>query len=183
MALPSKLYRFKIDLSDLEKGSYESLDFRVAQHPSESLTYLLTRVLAYALSFEEGIAFSAEGLHNPDEPAMTVKNPMGGVKLWIEIGNPSARRLHKASKAAGHVKVYTYKDPQVLLNELDAEEIYRKDELEIYSISSEFLDNLEKNIQKENRWTVINNDGVLMVNGENFDLQCEIERHRTSAPN
>lgn len=182
MALPSKLYRFKIELSDLDKGSYESLDFRVAQHPSESLTYLLTRVFAYALSFEDGLEFSAEGLHNPDDPTMAVKNPMGGIKLWVEIGNPSARRLHKASKGADHVKVYTYKDPQVLLNEINSEDVYRKDELEIYSIPSDFLDSLEKTMNKENRWTVINNDGVLMVNGENFDLQCEIKRHRTSAP-
>lgn len=183
MALPSKLYRFKIELSDLEKGSYESLDFRVAQHPSESLTYLLTRVFAYVLSFEEDLEFSAEGLHNPDDPTIAVKNPMGGIRVWVEIGNPSAKRLHKASKAADLVKVYTYKDPQVLLNEINSEEVYRKDELEIYSIPSAFLDQLEKTMNKENRWTVINNDGVLMVNGEGFDLQCEIKRHRTSIPN
>jgi uncharacterized protein YaeQ len=183
MALPSKLYRFKIELSDLEKGSYESLDFRVAQHPSESLSYLLTRVLAYALSFEQGLEFSSEGLHNPDDPTLAVKNPMGGIKIWIEIGNPSARRLHKASKAADIVKVYTYKDPQVLLNEINSEEVYRKDDLEIFSIPTSFLDQLEKNIHKENRWSVINNDGVLMINGESFDLQCEIKRHGASAPN
>ncbi|MES3037442.1 MAG: YaeQ family protein, partial [Bdellovibrionota bacterium] len=50
MALPSTLYRFKIDLSDIERGVYEQLEFRVAQHPSESLVYLLTRVLAYVLN-------------------------------------------------------------------------------------------------------------------------------------
>ena len=68
MALPSKLFRFKIELSDLEKGSYQSLDFRAAQHPSESLTYLLTRVLAYCLSYEEDLEFSAGGLADPDSP-------------------------------------------------------------------------------------------------------------------
>lgn len=182
MALPSKLYRFKIELSELERGSYESLDFRVAQHPSESLSYLLTRVLAYALSYEEGLEFSLEGLHNPDDPTLMLKNPLGGIKIWIEIGNPSARRLHKASKAANHVKVYTYKDPQVLLNEIISEEVYRKNDLEIFSFPLIFLDQLEKNLNKENRWSVINNDGILMINGENFDLQCEVKRHRTSAP-
>ena len=53
MALPSKLYRFKIELSDPEKAAYLSLDFRIAQHPSESLQYLLTRVFAYALNFHQ----------------------------------------------------------------------------------------------------------------------------------
>ena len=180
MALPSKLYRFKIELSDLEKGTYQSLDFRVAQHPSESLTYLLTRVLAFVLSYEEGIEFSPLGLADPDVACIRVVNLNGGHKLWIEIGNPSARKIHKASKAADKVKIYTYKDPQVLLNELNSEPIHRKDALEIFSISSDFLDQLEKRIQKENKWTVINMDGSIMLNGEGFDLQCDIPRHQTS---
>lgn len=182
MAISTKLYRFKIELSDLDQGTYASLDFRVAQHPSESLSYLLTRVCAYALSFQDSLEFSAEGLHNPDEPAMMVKAPLGGIKVWIEIGNPSVRRLHKASKAAELVKVYTYKDPLVLLNELNAEEVYRKNEIEIFSIESLFLDQLEKTLQKENRWTMIHQDHVLLINGDSFNLQCEIRRHRTSAP-
>lgn len=180
MALPSKLYRFKIELSDLEKATYQSLDFRVAQHPSESLTYLLTRVFAYALSYEEGIEFSSAGLADPDGATIKVMNPNGGHKVWIEIGNPSARKVHKASKASDKVKIYTYKDPQVLLNELNSEPIHRKDELEIFSISSNFLDQLEKQMQKENRWSVINMDGSIMVNGEGFDLQCDIQRHQMS---
>lgn len=178
MALPSKLFRFKIELSDLEKATYQSLDFRVAQHPSESLTYMLTRVLAYALSFEEGIEFSPAGLGDPDVACIRVMTMGGNQKVWIEIGNPSARKIHKASKAASKVKIYTYKDPQVLLNELNSEPIHRKDELEVFSISSKFLDQLEKQIQKDNKWTIINMDGAIMVNGEGFDLQCDIQRHQ-----
>lgn len=177
MALPSKLYRFKIELSDLEKGAYESLDFRAAQHPSESLTYLLTRVLAYTLSYEEGLEFSPGGLADPDSPCLRVLNPGGHPKIWIEIGNPSARKIHKASKAADKVKIYTYKDPQVLLNELNSEPIHHKEELEIFSLAADFLVQLESQLKKDNKWTVINMDGAIMVNGEGFDLQCEIKRH------
>lgn len=178
MALPSKLYRFKIELSDLEKGSYQSLDFRVAQHPSESLPYLLTRVLAYCLSYEDGIEFSLQGLADPDAPAISVPTPNGNPKVWIEIGNPSARRVHKASKTANTVKIYTYKDPQVLLNELNSESVHRKEELQIYSLSADFLNQLENVMQKDNKWTVINMDGAIMVNGENFDLQSDVKRHQ-----
>ena len=137
-------------------------------------------MLAYTLSFEEGIEFSPAGLADPDTACIRVMNMGGNQKLWIEIGNPSARKIHKASKAAGKVKIYTYKDPQVLLNELNSEIIHRKEELEIFSISSNFLDQLEKQIQKENRWTIINMDGSIMVNGEGFALQCDIQRHQMS---
>lgn len=177
MALPSKLYRFKIELSDPEKDSYESLDFRVAQHPSESLTYMLTRVIAFALSYEVGIEFSPEGLSDPDSPCIRVLNLGGSPKVWIEIGNPSARKIHKASKASEKVKIYTYKDPQVLLNELNSEPIHRREMLEIFSISQGFLDQLEKHTKKDNRWTLINMDGAIMINGEGFDLQSEVKRH------
>jgi len=177
MAPSTKLYRFKIELSDLEKGSYQSLDFRVAQHPSESTAYLLTRVLAYCLSYEEGIEFSAQGLHDPDAPTISVPTANGNPKVWIEIGNPSARRAHKASKTASIVKIYTYKDPQVLLNELNSETVYRKEELQIFSISAEFLKQLEQFLEKDNKWNIINMDGSIMVNSEKFDLQSALMRH------
>ncbi len=178
MALPSKLFRFKIELSDLEKASYISLDFRVAQHPSESLPYLLTRVFAYALSYQDGIEFSALGLADPDSPCLSVKGPMGDTKVWIEIGNPSARKVHKASKAAPKLKIYTYKDPQVLLNELATEQIHRKNQVEIFSISPKFLERLEPKIKKENRWTLIYMDGSIMLNSDEITEECEIKRHQ-----
>ena len=68
MALGATIYRVEIALSDVDRGLYESLDLRLAQHPSESLRYLVTRMLAYALSYEEGIRFSKGGLSSTDEP-------------------------------------------------------------------------------------------------------------------
>jgi uncharacterized protein YaeQ len=177
MALPSKLYRFKIELSNLDKNSYHSLDFRLAQHPSENLEYLLTRVTAYALNFEESLEISAAGLADPDSPAMSIANPYGGYRLWIEIGNPSNRKIHKASKSADTVLIFTYKDPQVLLNEMAKEEIFRKDEVQIFSIPLGFLARLQQQIEKDNRWNLVFHDGALTISGETFSEDCEIGRH------
>ena len=58
MAQPSTLYRFRIDLTDIDRGVYETLDLRLAMHPSESETYLVTRVLAYALNYASDLEFS-----------------------------------------------------------------------------------------------------------------------------
>jgi uncharacterized protein YaeQ len=107
------LYRFRIELSDLDRSVYDSLDFRVAMHPSETNDFLITRVLAYALNWQEGLEFSAGGLHEAEEPAMKVAGRHGTTALSIEIGNPSAKRLHKNAKAADAIKVYTYKDPSL----------------------------------------------------------------------
>lgn len=175
MALPSRLYRFKIELSNLEKGDYQSLDFRVAQHPSETLQYLLTRVFAYVLSYEDGLEFSTGGLADPESPTLSTANRNGGIKTWIEIGNPSARKVHRASKAADQVKIFTYKDPQVLLQELGSEPVHRRSEIEIYSLAGAFLDRLATYLKKDNRWTLIFMEGAIMLNGDDFSEQAELK--------
>src|SRR5438552_923762 len=98
MALPSTLYTLEIDLSDVDRGVYESLALKVARHPSETAEYLITRLLAYCLEYTEGLSFS-RGLAEPDEPALAVRDLTGAVTSWIEVGAPDAARLHRASKA------------------------------------------------------------------------------------
>lgn len=177
MALQAKLFRFKIELSLTDQGIYQSLDLRVAQHPSESSVYMLTRVFAYALSYEEGIEFSTGGLSDPETPSIRVPTNHGDTKVWIEIGNPATKKLHKASKASSLVKVYTYKDPQVLINEMLSETIHRKNEIEIYSISSKFLENFSSHIKKDNKWNLMLIDESLMISSDEFSDQTELKRH------
>src|SRR3954464_274674 len=117
MALTATIYNIQIDLADSDRGVYEPLDLREARHPSESEEYLVTRVLAYALEYAEGIEFS-RGISDPDEPAISVRDLTGALKAWIEIGTPDATRLHKASKASPRVAVYTHKDPAQLVARL-----------------------------------------------------------------
>ena len=110
VALTATIYNFDVDLTDTDRGVYESLALRVARHPSESEDFLLTRLLAYLLEFAEGITFS-RGLSDPDEPAIAVKDLTGRFVAWIDVGTPDAARLHKAAKTAPRVAVYTHKDP------------------------------------------------------------------------
>ena len=128
MALTATIYNFRIELADSDREVYESLALRVARHPSESEEYLLTRVLAYALEFTEGIEFS-RGLSEPDEPAIRVRDLTGALRSWIEIGTPDAGRLHKACKVAPRVAVYTHKDPAQLIGKLAGERIHRAETL------------------------------------------------------
>jgi uncharacterized protein YaeQ len=91
LALPSTIHRFQIQLSDTGRGVYEDLDLRIARHPSETVSFLLTRVFAYCIAFEEGIAF-ASGLSTPDDPALWVKDLTGRITKWIEVGLPAPDR-------------------------------------------------------------------------------------------
>ena len=99
MALTSTMYAFEVALANVDRGVYESLEFRMAMHPSESAEYFVARLLAYCLEYREGIAFS-RGISDPDEPPLSVRDLTGSLQRWIELGAPDAARLHKASKAA-----------------------------------------------------------------------------------
>lgn len=142
MSLGATIHAFTIQLADSDRGVYESLALRVARHPSESEEYLVSRVLAYCLEYTEGIAFSTKGLADPDEPALAVRDLTGVLRAWIEIGQPDAARLHKASKAAPRVVVYTHRDPAQLLSKLAGERIHRAQSLEIYALDRGLIEGL-----------------------------------------
>jgi uncharacterized protein YaeQ len=147
VAALTTIYTFDIELADVDRGVYETLALRVARHPSETEDYLLTRVLAYCLEYAEGIGFSS-GLSNPDEPTIAVRDLTGAVRVWIEIGAPDAARIHKASKAAPRVAVYTHKDPQKLIGQWSGERIHRAAELELYGVERPLLDGLVARLQR-----------------------------------
>lgn len=134
MALPSTIYSFDVDLADADRGVYESLSLRLALHPSESVERLWTRLLAYCLEYEEGIAFSKGGVSDGDEPAVAIRDPAGRYRAWIEVGIPDAARLHRAAKQSGRVAVYTWKPPANALRQLAGETIHRAAEIPIYTV-------------------------------------------------
>jgi uncharacterized protein YaeQ len=141
VALTATIYNFDIDLADTDRGCYETLALRVAKHPSESDEYLVARVLAYCLEYTEGLAFSS-GISDPDEPTLSVRDLTGVIKVWIEIGLPDPARLHKASKAAGRVAIYTHKDPGQWLRQVEGERIHRADAVELYVLDRAFIASL-----------------------------------------
>ena len=177
VALTATIYNIDIDLADADRGVYETLALRVARHPSESEEYLVTRILAYALEFHEGIAFSP-GLSDPDEPAISVRDLTGAIQSWIDIGIPDAARLHKASKAAPRVVVYTHRDPAQLVNRLSGERIHRADALELYAIDRRLIGALAARLERRLSFGLSMNDGDLYVSIGEDTLTGGVVRHR-----
>jgi uncharacterized protein YaeQ len=138
MALTATIYNFVINLSDVDRHVYETLQVKAAQHPSETDEFLVTRVLAYALEFTEGISFS-RGIAEPDEPAVMVRDLTGALTVWIDIGAPDAARLHKASKMANRVAVYSHRDSRTILKAVEGQRIHRAKDLEIHLIDRDLI--------------------------------------------
>jgi uncharacterized protein YaeQ len=107
----------------------------------------VARVLAYLLEHAEGIEFS-RGVSDPDQPAIAIRDLTGATTTWIDIGTPDAARLHKASKAAGRVVVYTHKDPAVFLEQLAGATIHRAEALELYAIDRTLISALVARLER-----------------------------------
>lgn len=174
MALSSTIYTFDIQLADVDRHVYETLSVRVARHPSETEEYLLTRVLAYCLEYTEGIGFS-KGLAEPDEPALAVRDLTGALRSWIDIGAPDAARLHRASKAAPRVVVYTHRDPRQLVRQLARERIHRREQLEIRGVDRALLAALVERLDRRMALDVSVTEGhvFVTVNGETLSGAVE----------
>lgn len=170
------LYHFEIAVSDVDRGVYQTLDFRVNQHQSEYPLYLLTRTLAYCLSYQENLEFSSAGLGDPDAPALQAPSARGGYELLIEIGNPTSKRLHKTSKAANQVIVYTYKNPELLVKEVASENVHRADKILIYAFDEEFLEKIEAALKKNNKWSLLHQDGHLDLTADGVTFSTHMRK-------
>ena len=176
MANPSTLFNFEIDLSDSDRGVYETLALRVACHPSEAPEYLVARLLAYCLAFTEGLAFG-KGLAEPDEPALAVHDLTGQLQAWIEIGTPGAKRIHKASKAAPRVVIYTHKDPTQLLAQWEGERIHRAEAVELYSLDQTLIDSFVQALTRRMTFELSVSGGHLYLTLGDEVLTGEVHRH------
>ncbi len=167
MALTATIYNFDIDLADSRRNVYETLALRVACHPSESDEHLVTRVLAYALEYADGIGFS-RGISDPEDPAIAIRDLTGAIQVWIDVGTPDAARLHKASKAAPRVVVYSHKDSEQYLRQLAGQKIHRAGALEIYAVDRAFIAALAARLERRMAFalSVVDQDLFLSVGSE-----------------
>lgn len=177
MGLPSTIHRFQIQLSDTERSVYEDLDLRVARHPSETVPYLLTRVLAYCIAFEPGIAFG-NGLSEPDDPAIWVKDMTGQIQTWIEVGLPAPDRLHKASKSIGRVIVFPHKQFDLWKRQCEETRIHKAEDIRIVVLEQPFLRALEPKLERNVRLDVSINDGHMFVTWGDAATSSTIEELR-----
>ncbi|HEV7992639.1 MAG TPA: YaeQ family protein [Gemmatimonadaceae bacterium] len=176
MALTATIYNFDVQLADMDRSVFETLAFKVAQQPSESDEHMVARVLAYCLEYTEGIGFS-KGIAEPEEPALFVRDLTGAMRVWIDIGSPDAARLHKGSKAAPRVAVYTHKDPAQLLRQLTGERIHKADQLELYALDRPLIAELVARLDRRNAFDLTVTEGQLYLAIGGDTLEGTVVRH------
>jgi uncharacterized protein YaeQ len=128
------------------------------------------------LCYQEGLEFPPGGLANPESPAVRVMGLHGSIDLWVEIGNPSARKLHKASKAARQVIVYTYKKAELLIEEIKSNNVHRASEIKVFAFEPKFLQTLELQLEKNNHWTLLHQQGHLDIDTGRQQVSTDVQR-------
>jgi uncharacterized protein YaeQ len=158
----------------VDRNLYQVLEFRAAMHPSESVPFFLTRVLAFCLNYQEGLEFTA-GISEPDDPAIRVMGLTGQMELWIDIGNPAAKRIHKAAKSVKKVLIYTHKDIRKLVEDLKEEKVHKLEEIGLFSIDQKFLTTLGETLERDNHWEMTINEGELYIGAGKESFQTRVE--------
>ena len=176
MAQTATLYSLAIDLSHVDRGVYETLDLKVARHPSESAEYMVARLLAYCLEYQDGIAFT-EGLSSSDEPPVLVRDLTGRITTWIEVGMPSADRVHRASKLAGRVAIYTHRDIRQVLAQFNGQRVHRAAAIPVYELDRVVVEACAAGLERRSALTLNVMDGQLYIEMGGQSLSMPIVAH------
>lgn len=180
MALSATIRRFLITVADSDRNVYDTLDLRVAQHPSESERYMVARLIARVLEHGEGVEFS-KGLHVADEPALFERNLQGDVTAWIEVGSPGLERLHKASKTGARVVIYGWKGGEALAREVVGA-VHHAERLELYALDPAFLDGVAAGLERKNDWSLAVSGGSLYLDVAGSLHEGTVRRITIAAP-
>ncbi|HXG87326.1 MAG TPA: YaeQ family protein [Vicinamibacterales bacterium] len=176
MALTATIYSFETQIADVDRAVYETVSLRMARQPSETADYMLTRLLAYCLEYTEGIAFT-EGVAAGDDPAVLVRDLTGRLRTWIEVGLPDADRIHRASKRADRMAIYTHRDVSRVLAELNGKKIHRAAEIPVFEFGRGFVEDVASRLDRRAgiAVSVTERQLYLDINGESF--QTVITEH------
>lgn len=174
MALSATLYRFHLELADIDRNVYESLDLRVARHPSEDDERMVVRVLARLVAHADGLEFG-RGLSNVEEPTLWVKGAGDSIETWIDVGTPTAERLHRAAKLAREVRVFSHKPASALRKAWSQRSIHRAEAIGLTHLAPEFVAELARDLPRSMTWYVTIQEGALIVSDGARSLDAPLE--------
>lgn len=176
MALPSKVYKASIQLSDVDRGIYETLQATVAQHPSETEERLVARLLAYAIFYEPELAFT-KGISATDEPDLWVKGADGRVRLWVEVGLPEPDRIIKASRHSERVALLACGRALANWEQQHLPKLVKLANLTVISINQAFINELASQLERFIDWSITITEGTfyLAIAGKTVEAAIQVK--------
>lgn len=182
MALPSTIYKVSFQLSDVDRGIYESLQATVAKHPSETNERLVARLLAWGIFYEADLAFT-KGICATDEPDIWLTGPDGRVMLWIEAGLPDSDRIVKACRHAERVALLASGKALSNWDQQHLPKLGGLSNLTVVSLDQQFINKLATMLERSLDWSMTITEGTvyLTVNGDTLETPIHVKTGTLSA--
>jgi len=177
MALTATIYNLSVDLADVDRGVYENLEICIARQPSETIEYMLMRVMAYCLEYGDGIVLT-QGVAAGNEPAVLIRDLTGRVTAWIEVGMPSPERLHRGFKLAGRAAVYTHRDVQKVLAQLSAAKIDRLSAVPVYEFNRALIEEIAGLLERRSTLSISVTERELYLEIQGRTFTTTLVEHR-----
>lgn len=152
-----------MQLSDVDREVYESLQVTVARHPSETEERLVARLLAYALFYDPELTFT-KGISAGDEPDLWVKGPDDRVLLWVEVGLPEADRIIKASRHVERAVLIACGRALPKWEQQHLPKLENVPNLSVIRFDQAFINGLSATLDRSINWSVTITDGNLYIN-------------------
>ncbi len=163
MALKATIVKAELQISDMDRHYYAGHSLTLAQHPSETDTRLMVRLLAFALFAHERLAFG-RGLSTDEDPDLWLRDYSGEIDQWFELGQPDESRLRRACGRAREVIVINYGGRAAdLWWEKNASALSRLRNLRVLDLPADEVDALTALHARSLRLSVLIQDGEVQV--------------------
>lgn len=178
MALSSTIFRCELQISDLDRGYYQTHNLTIARHPSETDERMMVRLLAFALNADEQLSFT-RGISQDDEPDLWQHSLSGEIDLWVEIGQPDEKRIKKACSRSALVKIYCfqYRSATVWWKQV-ASKLERFAHLSVFKIPEDLSEQIARLAQRNMNLQCTIQDGEIWLSDETTSIQIAPEQLR-----
>lgn len=175
MARNATIHRATLELSLIDRDVYAEPTVTVARHPSETLERMVMRLIAFGLRYEEGLEFG-RGVSATDEPDLWSRHADGRIVQWVEVGQPDAKRLVKASRQAERVTLFSFGDGAERWRVAQIDSIEPPDNLAIARIEDGLVYALAASVDRQIRWSMTLSEGIVYLTsgGHCFETTPEI---------
>jgi uncharacterized protein YaeQ len=172
MALKAKIFKVNINLADMDREYYDTINVTIAQHPSETDQRMMVRLLAFILNAHEDLQFG-KGLSDEDEAVIWQVNYSSVIDLWIELGQIDNKRIKKACSRAKSVKLYCYGSSVNTWWSQNQSKMAKFDLLTIEQFSQETTNALVKLVNRTMELQCSIEDGQLWLTADDETLLIE----------
>jgi uncharacterized protein YaeQ len=107
-----------------------------------------------------------------------VRDLTGRLTAWIDVGMPDAARVHKGSKLAGRVAVYTHRDPKQLLAQWAGARIHNVADIPIFAFDRGQIEEIAARLERRSKLSLSITEREMYVELDGWTCVLAIAEHR-----